>query len=393
MKRPIVFVILAGMGAILAAIVVFSALNKRESEVQRAMARTIEVVVASNDIPVGTKLAPASVKLVRWSRDSLPQGVFTDPQTVAGSFAKSEFVANEPIVASKLFMGQTTSGVMPLMIPAGMRAMSVPVDEVADIAGFVAPHTRVDILCAVSGTGPGEASFSRIVLQNIEVLAVAQEIQHVKDEPEVVRVVTLLVTPTDAEKLDLASHEGMLRLAMRNYSDSKIVETRGIGIGELLHQQGGSADMTMPVMQVQPAPVAPVATARPAHGPSTFRIELMRDGKSSEAISFVHSGMGTRPSYQQQEREQEQEEQPAQPAAEAPPMPAAPPMPDTSESPVSSARPAAKPAWSAAFVQPPASAFAAVRADAIDDRESINPMTPRPGEPGYEPAPKTYQVP
>jgi hypothetical protein len=179
---------------------------------------------------------------------------------------------------------------------------------------------------------------------------------------------------------------------MRNYSDSKIVETRGIGIGELLHQQGGSADMTMPVMQVQPAS-APVMAARPAHGPSTFRIELMRDGKSSEAISFVHSGMGTRPSYQQQEREQEQEEQPAQPAAEAPPMPAAPPMPDTSESPVSSARPAAKPAWSAAFVQPPASAFAAVRADAIDDRESINPMTPRPGEPGYEPAPKTYQVP
>src|ERR1700683_3674491 len=117
MKRPIVFVIMAGVGAILAAIVVFSALNKRESEVQRAMARTIEVVVASNDIPVGTKLAPASVKLVRWSRDSLPQGVFTDPQTVAGSFAKSEFVANEPIVASKLFMGQTTSGVITLVIP------------------------------------------------------------------------------------------------------------------------------------------------------------------------------------------------------------------------------------------------------------------------------------
>jgi hypothetical protein len=130
--------------------------------------------------------------------------------------------------------------------------------------------------------------------------------------------------------------------------------------------------------------------ARPAHGPSTLRIEVMRDGKSSEAISFVHSGMGTRPSYQ---AEREQEEQPAEPAAEAAPIPAAPPMLDTSESPVSSARPAAKPAWSAAFTEPPASAFAAVRADAINGRESINPMTPRPGEPGYEPAPKTYQVP
>jgi pilus assembly protein CpaB len=378
------------MGAVLAAIVVFTAISRRESEVQRAMAHTVEVVVAAKDIPLGAKLAPDDVKLIRWARDSIPDGAFTDPQAVAGAFAKGEFVANEPLVGSKLFMGEKTSGVMPLLIPPGMRAMSMPVDEVADIAGFVEPHTRVDILVAVTGTGPNQGSFSRIVLQNIEVLAVAQEIQHVKDEPEVVRVVTLLVTPTDAEKLDLASHEGMLRLAMRNYSDSKIVATRGIGIGELLHQQGGSGDMTMPVMQVQPAPVAPVAAARPAHGPSTFRIELMRDGKSSEAISFVHSGVGRRPSYQ---AEQEPEDQPAEPAAETPSMPAAPPMPDTSESPVSSARPPAKPAWSAAFVEPPASAFAAVRADAVNGRESINPMTPRPGEPGYQPAPKTYQVP
>src|SRR5271156_1337749 len=272
MKRPIVFVILAALGAMLAAIVVFSAIRKRETEVQRSMAQTVEIVVAADDIPLGTKLEPDSVKLMRWSRDSIPQGGFTDPQAIADSFAKTEFEANEPIVASKLFMGKTTSGVMPLLIPPGMRAMSVPVDEVSDIAGFVAPHTRVDILVAVAGTGPGGPSFSRIVLQNIEVLAVAQEIEHVKDQPEVVKVVTLLVTPTDAEKLTLASREGLLRLAMRNYSDSKIVATRGIGIGELLHQGGGSGDMTMPVMQVQPAP-APVMAARPAHGPSTFRIE------------------------------------------------------------------------------------------------------------------------
>ncbi len=206
MKRPIVFVILAGVGAVLAAIVVFSAINKRESEVQRAMANTVEVVVAANDIALGAKLEPDSVKMARWARDSVPEGAFTDPQAIAGSFARSEFIANEPVVASKLFMGEKVSGVLPLLIPPGMRAMSVPVDEVSDIAGFVAPHTRVDVLVAVSGTGPGESSFSRIVLQNIEVLAVAQEIQHVKDEPEVVRVVTLLVTPRDAEKLTLSSH-------------------------------------------------------------------------------------------------------------------------------------------------------------------------------------------
>jgi pilus assembly protein CpaB len=281
MKRPIVFVILAGMGALLAAIVVFSAINKRESEVQRAMAHTVEVVVAAKDIPLGAKLDPAAVKLIRWARDSFPEGAFTDPQAVAGSFAKGQFVANEPIVANKLFMGEKTSGVMPLLIPAGMRAMSVPVDEVADIAGFVAPHTRVDILCAVSGTGPGEASFSRIVLQNIEVLAVAQEIEHVKDEPQVVKVVTLLVTPTDAEKLTLASREGMLRLAMRNYNDNKIVATSGIGIGQLLNRGDSAAASIEPAMTVLQGQPAPALIARPAHGPSALRLQVMRDGKSS----------------------------------------------------------------------------------------------------------------
>jgi pilus assembly protein CpaB len=382
MRRPIVFVILAGMGAILAAIVVFSALRKRESEVQRAMARTIEVVVASNDIPVGTKLAPDAVKLVRWSRDSLPQGVFTDPQAVAGSFAKSEFVANEPIVASKLFMGQTTSGVMPLLIPSGMRAMSVPVDEVSDIAGFVAPHTRVDILVAVAGTGPGEPSFSRIVLQNIEVLAVAQEIEHVKDQPEVVKVVTLLVTPPDAEKLTLASREGLLRLAMRNYSDSKIVVTRGIGLPDLLHQ-GDAAGATLPVMQIQPAPAL---SARSAHTPTAFRIEVMRDGRSSEAMTFVHSGMGSRSSFQAHQDAPAVSEPPI---VAAPALPDAPAPPDAPETPVSSARPV----WSASFAEPPEGAFAAVRSDAIDGRASTNLAPLRPGDPGYEPAPKTYQVP
>jgi pilus assembly protein CpaB len=350
---------LAGMGAVLAAIVVFSAIRKRESEVQRAMAHTVEVVVAAKDIPLGEKLEPDEVKLVRWARDGVPEGAFTDPQAVAGSFARGEFMANEPVVSSKLFMGEKTSGVMPLLIPAGMRAMSVPVDEVADISGFVAPHTRVDILVAVSGTGPGEGSFSRIVLQNIEVLAVAQEIEHVKDAPEVVKVVTLLVTPTDAEKLTLASHEGMLRLAMRNYSDSTIVATKGIAVGELLHA-GGPA---LPVMQ--PAPAAPPA-ARRARGPMALpiEVEVMRNGKSSEELTFVNSGTGARSSVEANQDA---------PAVSAPPLPGAPGLTDTPESPVS----AAKPASSASLAGSTVSAFAA-------------PL--RPEEPDYVPAPKSYEV-
>jgi pilus assembly protein CpaB len=370
MKRPIIFVFLAGIGAILAAVVVFSALRNRESEVQRAMAHTVELVVAARDIPLGAKVLPDAVKLVRWARDSVPQGAFTDPQAVAGSFAKNQFVANEPIVASKLFMGEKTSGVMPLLIPAGMRAMSVPVDEVADIAGFVAPHTHVDILVAISGNNPSESSFSRIVLQNIEVLAVAQEIEHEKDEPVVVKVVTLLVIPSDAEKLALASREGTLRLAMRNYSDSKIISTNGIALGDLMHNGGA----TMPVMQPQP-----VVGARPAHlnadGRTPLRVEIMRDGKSSEAISFLNSGRIRRATAPPRD------DAPA--VWPPPPAPAAEHAPNSIETPVG----AATASSAASFIAPPAN-------NESSASSSANPAEPlRPGDPGYQAAPKVYVVP
>ena len=380
MRRPIIFVVLAGLGAVMAAIVVFSALRNRESEVQRAMAHTVEIVVAARDIPIGTKLPPDALKLVRWSRDDVPQGAFTDLHTLAGSFAKSEFLANEPIVASELYTSEKSAGVMPLLIPAGMRAMSVPVDEVADIAGFVAPHTHVDILVAISGSGPADSSFSRIVLQNIEVVAVAQEIEHLKDEPEVVKVVTLLVTPTDAEKLTLASREGTLRLAMRNYGDNKIITTSGIAMGQLMHN-GAAA---IPLIEQQPA-IAVGISARPAHlnadGRTPLRVEVMRDGKSSEAISFLNSGRVHR-TY----------DQPRDVApATAPPADTEPLPPDSAQVPVSSASARSANAFSGSGENPFASIQNAPRSD--DDHSSVNLAAPiKPGDPGYQAAPKTYIV-
>src|SRR5690242_19225775 len=146
MRRPVIFVALAALAAMLASVVVYSALKKREAEVQQAMAKTTYIVVAAADLPLGSKIEPGQVKLARWSADAMPEGAFTNPSQAVGSFVKNQFVVNEPIVASKLFLGQKTAGVMPLLIPPGMRAVSVPVDEVSDIAGFVLPHTHVDIL-------------------------------------------------------------------------------------------------------------------------------------------------------------------------------------------------------------------------------------------------------
>ncbi|HXW83399.1 MAG TPA: Flp pilus assembly protein CpaB, partial [Candidatus Binataceae bacterium] len=132
MRRPIVFVVLAGLAAMLASVVVYSALKAREAEVANARAKNVEIVVAAYDLPLGTKIEAGELKTARWSADSIPDGAMRDPHEAVGSFVKSAFVANEPIVASKLFIGQKTAGVMPLLIPFGMRAVSVPVDEVSD---------------------------------------------------------------------------------------------------------------------------------------------------------------------------------------------------------------------------------------------------------------------
>jgi pilus assembly protein CpaB len=281
MRRPLVFVLLAGLAAMLASVMVYSALKRREAEVQNAMSHNVEVVVAAYDLPLGTKIELGEVKLARWSADSLPNGAYTDPRQVIGSYVKNSLVANEPIVQAKLFTGDKTAGVMPLLIPFGMRAVSVPVDEVSDVAGFVLPHTRVDVLVATAGEG--DKAFSKVILQNVEVLAVAQEVEQKKDEPEIVKVVTLLVTPQEAERLALASHSGTLRLAMRNYNDNKIVLTSGSDVAQMLRAYSLAPDV--PVMAVQPEPHHSIAVA---HRPRAVEIEILRNGKSSESVSFVN---------------------------------------------------------------------------------------------------------
>ena len=284
MRRPIIFVLLAGIAALVAAMVVYSALKKRESQIEQATVKSVPVAVAAKDLPIGSKIDASSVKLVRWSKDDMPPGAFTDTGSIMNQFTRTSFVTNEPIVGNRLFSGDKNAGVLPLLIPSGMRAISVPVDEVSDISGFVLPHSRVDLLVSATNRQNGNQPFSKIVLQNVEVLAVAQEIENTNaDKPEVVRVVTLLVTPDQAERVVLATHEGPLRMAMRNYEDKKIVETDGIDMTELL-RTSPAAPVIQPPHASAPMPSAPVA--------KPVEVEIMRNGKSVEKVSFVHNHGG-----------------------------------------------------------------------------------------------------
>ena len=279
MRRPLIFAILAGMAAVLAAIIVFSALKRREAEVQKAMASTVDIVVAARDMRLGERIDANAIKLARWQRDSVPAGAFTDPQAVISSFVRSEIVASEPIVAAKLFMGEKTAGVMPLLIPAGMRAMAVQVDEVATSQASCSRMRTSTCWCRSRASGRDQPSFSKMVLQDIEVLAVAQEIEKKTDETEEVKVVTLLVTPEQCGETRARQPRGQLRLAMRNYTDSKIITTSGAEMSrsEKLRPAGHP--------HLRPAAVAPAG--RPRAPVRTLNVQIMRDGRSAESV-IIH---------------------------------------------------------------------------------------------------------
>jgi len=282
MRRPIIFVLLAGFAALVAAMVVYSALKKREAEVQQAKLQSVDIMVAAHALGIGTKLDATSVKTARWSRDSLPPGAFTDAAGILNKYTKTSFVENEPIVGDRLFGGEKNAGVLPLLIPPGMRALSVPVDEVSDIAGFVLPHAHVDVI--VSAANGGASPLTKIVLQDVEVLAIAQDIEQVGDKAQPVHVVTMLVTPDQAERLTLASTAGGLRLALRNYDDKAVVSTSGITTAQLL----GAQPVAAPMAVQEHVAYAP----RPRARPKPVAVEVLRNGTSSESVSFVRSGSG-----------------------------------------------------------------------------------------------------
>ena len=287
MNRSIVFFLLAGLAATLAALIVYSSLKKKDEEFRRVLTQTVPIVVAAHDIAVGAKLDAAAIKLARWPRNSLPPAAITDLNSVIGSVGRAEFVENEPIVATRLVSGDKTAGVLPLMIPSDMRAMSVAVDEVADMAGFVLPDTQVDVLLSLPGTDK-EPGRSKIILENIRVLAVAQILER-RDSPQPVRVVTLLVSPEGAERLAVASTQGRLHLALRGYGDNAVVATAGSDVHKVMSAYSSALPEPVPVRQE--STMVRLTPRRVAPRPQALEhVEVLRNGRSREAVMIGRDG-------------------------------------------------------------------------------------------------------
>lgn len=232
MRRPgTIFMMSLVLGALFAAMVYRYLSNQRsEIEAARRAARgaTIEVMVANDRIPIGSVIEPGHVRKVDWPSNLKPDGAVSNPDDVIGQVALATLDKNQPIVSDKLVKSGT--GLLPLLINEGMRAVSVKVDQVSGVSGFITPNSRVDVLTAGQSDTDGDRDErSKLILQDVRVLATGQIIEQSGDgKPIEVPTVTLLVKPDDAEKLTLASRQDTIQLALRNYTDHEIVKTAGI---------------------------------------------------------------------------------------------------------------------------------------------------------------------
>ena len=234
------------------------------------------LVVAAQPLPPGASIAAEAVKTVRVPEKLFPHGGFSKVEEVVGRPVVSSIQPDEPVVEARIAPRGSGFGVAP-MIPPGMRALAVRVNDVAGVAGFVLPGARVDVL--VTGRPPGaDDTVTTPVLEDVAVLSAGQTVEADSHSQSMsVAVVTLLVTPAQAVSLTLAASEGKIQLVLRNSGDRQTTPTRGRELRELY----GQADTRPPAVaapapahrQTAPAPMKLPAIPIPA--PAAAAVETM----------------------------------------------------------------------------------------------------------------------
>jgi pilus assembly protein CpaB len=286
MKRTtrLLFVLLLALAvAAAASYAVFRAMSR--IAVRQIEVATTPAVVASRSIAVGTLLTKDDVKVVAWPAKAPVPGVFAATEAVLNRGAIVTIAENEPLTETKLAPVGSGGG-LPPTIPDGMRAISVRTNEVIGVAGFVVPGTRVDVLVTVrSGGAARDESMSRVVVSNVQVLTAGtrfdQEKARQDGKPIPTTVVTLVVSPDDAEKIALDSNEGQITLTLRNPLDVAPTATQGARMAGLMGVPSAPpepAPRTPPGRRVQKPVRAPVG--EPA--PKPYTVEAIRAAKRTE---------------------------------------------------------------------------------------------------------------
>jgi pilus assembly protein CpaB len=290
--------IIALTGAVICGLLGVMLVTRYVSNIQAYTKDLGTVVVAKTEIQLGEKITAEQVSLASLPNGSTPDGAFQKLDQVVGRVAIMPIGVREAITNSKLAPAGTGGG-LSSVIPEGYRAMTVKVDDVVGVSGFIMPGSYVDVIAViVSASQQNGEPISKIVLQNIKVLASGPKIDSPQNqrEPTNVKAVTLQVTPEQAEKLVLAANEGKLQLVMRNYSDQEDTQTTGASKKSLLGtsyvippaskiekpEQTNLAPAKPPVKR---AAIAPAPEMKPAPTPARVRrnsVELIEGVKRRE---------------------------------------------------------------------------------------------------------------
>lgn len=234
MRRPANIFLIAVVVAAIGAALVYRFLSAQQAELERiraeAVGEVVDVAVAAHRIEIGTRLQPEHIKIVRWPKDSAPAGAVASPEAVVGKIARGGIRHHQPFLETDLTA--ESSGIMPLLIEDGMRAISVKVDKVTGVSGFIIPNSRVDVFATGSiNDQEGERDErSKLILQNVRVLATGVHIEQQESGVIEVPTVTLLVKPEDAEQLALVARRDPVFLALRGFRDEEAVATEGASL-------------------------------------------------------------------------------------------------------------------------------------------------------------------
>ncbi|MFW6088814.1 MAG: Flp pilus assembly protein CpaB [Gemmatimonadota bacterium] len=252
-RRLIIVLVLALISGLLAGWLALQIIRDRPDRTSgTATAPSAEIVVAARDLPLGRVLTAEDVKVVGWPGDVIPENASTTVEEVLGRGIITPVTMNEPLLAGKMAVKEAGGG-LPIVINEGMRAVSVRVNEVIQVAGFVMPGTRVDVFVTIEPPeGQSGGPITKLVLENVSVLTANQVIETAPNgEPTSATVVTMLVTPDDAEKLIHAANRGEIQLGLRNTLDLDSVTTDGVQVRDLLPQIQRAAPVrrTVPTTQ------------------------------------------------------------------------------------------------------------------------------------------------
>src|SRR4029078_10507649 len=299
MRNKRFFIVL--VGALIFGVLAAVSVSRYLSSAQAYTKNLNKIAVAKVPIPIGSKIIPEQIMVVQFPKESTPDGAFESPEKLAGRVAVVNIAAREPVTEARLAPEGTAAG-LSAVIPEGYRAMTVKVDDAAGISGFIMPGSLVDVVVTIDpreGSGHQDP-ISKIVLQNIRVLANGQNIDKPENEREAnsVKAVTLQVTPEQAEKLALASTEGKVQLVMRNQVDQGDEQTQGVNKRNLLGGESaqpipepGALKSEQPKQEARPirrssAPAAKPAAAAPAPQPTPRASVEMIEGAKKRSVEF-----------------------------------------------------------------------------------------------------------